>query len=249
MPATDHQAVLEVSDVGLVMNEARRTGVLAFALTAWMYEFGARGAEPGLQLLSDLDLKRSVARPAHLKKGKSQVWHRLLPFCRDALPAWLKARTVFLGDYGVIKVADRGLYLFPTSIETGRCYTCAGSGKRPVLKREGKKRFKDGTEPCHHCNETGVRWGIDRREVYEIVRGVLKRAGMPDGRQHPHVLRHSIITHMLEGGAPPAMVQDRVGHRSQTTTLEYARTTQAAIDELEGRMSKVYRRDKEDEES
>jgi len=45
-----------------------------------------------------------------------------------------------------------------------------------------------------------------------------------------------------EGGAPPAMVQDRVGHRNQATTLEYARTTQAAIDELEGRMSKVYGR-------
>lgn len=234
MPATDHQAVLEVADVKRVMREAKRTGVLAFALTAWMYEFGARGAEPGLQLLKDVDMRRSVARPTHLKQGKQPAWHRLLPFCREALPEWLDARSVY------VKRPEHALYLFPSSIETGRCYTCAGTGKRPILKREGKKRFRSGTEPCHHCNETGKRWGIDRREVYEIVRAVLERAGMPAGRRHPHVLRHSIITHMLEGGAPPAMVQDRVGHKHQTTTLEYARTTQAAIDELEARMSKVY---------
>ena len=240
MPATDHQAVLETSDIALVMDEARRAGALVFALVAWMYEFGARGAELGLQLLSDVDIRRSVARPAHLKKGKKQIWHRLLPYCREALPQWLKERAKIIGDYGVMGAKDRGLYLFPTSIETGRCYTCAGSGKRPILRREGKRRFKEGTEPCHHCNETGVRWGIDRREVYEIVRGVLQRAGMPAGRQHPHVLRHSIITHMLDGGASLAMVQNRVGHQDSRTTQEYAQTTQAALDELEGRMGKVY---------
>lgn len=242
MPATDHQAVLETSDIGLVMDEARRTGVLAFALTAWAYEFGARGAELGLQLLKDVDMRRGAARPMHLKQGKPPAWHKFLPYCREALPPWLKERTKLIGDYGIMEAADRGLYLFPTSIETGRCYTCAGSGKRPVLKREGKRRFKDGTTACHHCNETGVRWGIDRREVYEIIGGVLKRAGMPPGRQHPHVLRHSVITHMLDGGSPTATVQDRVGHRNPQTTLEYARATQASIDELESKMFKVYGR-------
>lgn len=60
MPATDHQAVLEVSDIQLVMDTARRTTPKAFALTAWMYEFGARGAEPGLQLLKDVDMKQAT---------------------------------------------------------------------------------------------------------------------------------------------------------------------------------------------
>lgn len=234
MPKTGHLAVLQASDMRGVMDIARATSPLAFALTAWCYEFGARTAELGLQLLKDVDMRIGRARPAHLKAGKPPAWHMLMPFCRTAIPLWLAERTT------ITLRPEQALYLFPSRIATGRCYTCKGSGQRPVLKRQGKRRFVDSTVECHHCNATGVRWGIARQEVYAAVSDVLKRSGVPREAQHPHVLRHSIITHLLDGGAEDKVVQDRVGHKQAATTAEYRRMTEAALTSIEGKMSKVY---------
>jgi integrase len=234
MPKTDHLAILQAHEMRSIMDVARATGPLPFALTAWCYEFGARTAEPGLQLLKDVDMRIGRARPAHLKAGKPPAWHMLMPFCREAIPAWLAER-------GALELRpEQAPYLFPSRITTGRCYTCAGSGQRPVLKRQGKRRFTDSKIECHHCAGTGVRWGVARQEVYTIVSGVLKRSGVDRSCQHPHVLRHSIITHLLDAGVSDKAVQDRVGHKQLATTLEYARVTESALAEVEAKMSKVY---------
>jgi hypothetical protein len=82
MPKTDHLAILQAHEMRSIMDVARATGPLPFALTAWCYEFGARTAEPGLQLLKDVDMRIGRARPAHLKAGKPPAWHMLMPFCR-----------------------------------------------------------------------------------------------------------------------------------------------------------------------
>jgi site-specific recombinase XerD len=233
MPKVDLQAVLDARDIKGVMATARKTGPLAFALTAWCYEFGARAAEPGLQLLKDVDVRARRARPAHLKGGKAQAWHALLPFCREALPPWLTTRPT------TIKKTEQQVCLFPSGAP-GRCYTCQGTGKRTTLRRDGKRRFAGERVPCHHCGATGKRWGLSRQETYAIVSGVLTAAGMPVGRRHPHVLRHSIITHMLDGGTSPNVVQDRVGHKLLSTTLEYSKFTESAAADLEEQMEKVY---------
>lgn len=213
------------------MQAARERGPLAFALVAWCYEFGARVSEPGMQLLKEVDLRLGRARPAHLKRGKGKVWHRLHTFCRQALPSWLAERETW-----TLMPAQRA-YLFPSRITTGRCYMCRGSGSRQKLKRDGEKRFVDGTlVRCEVCQGTGERWGLAAQEAYVIIKGVLRAAGIPDGRNHPHVLRHSVITHMLNAGTSPKVIQDRVGHRSMETTLEYARVTDQALAETEGRL-------------
>lgn len=225
------QATLEEAEVPKVMLAARARGPLAFALVAWSYEFGARVSEPGMQLLKEVDLRLGRARPAHLKGGKGQAWHRLMPFCREALPAWLDERSTW-----ELLPQQRAL-LFPSKIKTGRCYACRGTGQRQKLKRDGDRRFQDGTlVRCEPCHGTGKRWGLAAQEAYQIVKGVLQAAGIPDGRNHPHVLRHSIITHLLNAGVAPKVIQDRVGHRSMETTLEYARVTEQALEEMQGKL-------------
>jgi len=72
----------------------------------------------------------------------------------------------------------------------------------------------------------GTRLGV--RRIQTLVRryGALA-AGRTD--LHPHALRHSCATHMLEGGADLRVIQEMLGHASLSTTQRY---THVSLDQL-----------------
>jgi len=66
------------------------------------------------------------------------------------------------------------------------------------------------------------------REVRRLLRRRALVAGVP-GRVHPHRLRHSYATHLLDMGADLREIQELLGHRSLSTTQKY---TEVSADRL-----------------
>lgn len=79
-------------------------------------------------------------------------------------------------------------------------------------------------EPALFLNRSGGRLSV--RAVQLLVRRAGAAAGI-EAPTHPHLLRHTFATHMLDGGADVRVVQELLGHARATTTQIYTHVTEA----------------------
>jgi integrase/recombinase XerC len=100
---------------------------------------------------------------------------------------------------------------FPAASALGD-YIASG---RPQLSTKAR-------EPALLLNNRGKRLTI--RGIQKILRHYAAASGI-EKSVHPHVLRHTFATHMLDGGADLRVVQELLGHADLSSTQIYTHVT------------------------
>jgi integrase/recombinase XerC len=107
----------------------------------------------------------------------------------------------------IVLMGEPALKALVTYLEDGR------------LKLLGEKK----TEALF-ISHTGKR--LIERRIQKIIDRYAKAANIPR-KIHPHILRHTFATHMLDGGADLRVVQELLGHASLSTTQIYTHVSKS----------------------
>ena len=206
---------------------ARRT---AAARTFFRHQqlIGQRGDNPA----AAVELPRRVRTlPKTLSPGEAE---RLLGAANGVTPRALRDRALAELLYGAgLRVSEAvGLEKGGVDLDSRLVRVTGKGGKQRVvpvgraaveaLRRylsRGRPHLDRRHRPELFLNAKGG--GLTRAGAFLILRRLAAEAGLEDGRVHPHLLRHSFATHLLEGGADLRSVQEMLGHADLATTELY----------------------------
>ncbi len=192
---------------------------------------------------ADLDLPRRVKRlPRTLSPGEAE---RLIEAAAGTTPRALRDRALVELLYGSgLRVSEAvGLDKAGVDLDQRLVRTVGKGGKERVvpvgrqaveaLRRylsRGRPHLDRRHRPELFLNAQGG--ALTRAGAFLILRRLAGKAGLEPDRVHPHLLRHSFATHLLEGGADLRSVQEMLGHADLSTTELYTHVTDRRRREL-----------------
>jgi len=92
---------------------------------------------------------------------------------------------------------------------------------RRLLWAHLRDRKEDANPYVFRTRQSGL-GPISPSTIASLFRKYAEAAGLPKERQHSHVLRHSIATHLRAAGWDIADIQDWIGHKDIGSTMIYA---------------------------
>jgi integrase/recombinase XerD len=181
---------------------------------------------------ADIDLPRRRSRlPRTLSPGEVE---RLIEAANGTTPRSFRDRALVELLYGAgLRVSEAvGLERGGIDLEN-RLVRCIGKGDKERIVPLGReaaeavRRYLSRGRPYldrRHRPELFLNaqgGALTRAGAFLILRRLAAKAGLDPQRVHPHILRHSFATHLLEGGADLRSVQEMLGHADLGTTELY----------------------------
>ncbi len=85
-----------------------------------------------------------------------------------------------------------------------------------------RERESDGSDYLFTSQKGGK---LDRTQFFRLFQTVAESAGLPPEKRHPHVLKHSLASHLVAGNVNLALIRQALGHRSINSTMQYVGTS------------------------
>jgi integrase/recombinase XerD len=200
---------------------------------------GARLDNPAAAIAPPRRIRRM---PRTLSAGEAE---RLVEAARGTTPRSLRDGALVELLYGAGLRVNEAVGLERNAIDLDeRFVRCVGKGNKerivPIGRQaaEAVRRYLAKGRPFldrRHRPELllNARGGpLTRAGAFLILRALAVKAGLDPQRVHPHLLRHSFATHLLEGGADLRSVQEMLGHANLATTELYTHVTDRRRREL-----------------
>jgi integrase/recombinase XerD len=189
---------------------------------------GVRPENPAAELAAP---RRARRLPRTLSPGEAE---RLVEAANGTTPRTLRDRALVELLYGAgLRVSEAvGLDRGAVDLE-GRLVRAVGKGDKERVVPIGRqavdalRRYLSRGRPFldrRHRPELFLNahgGPLTRAGAFLILRRLAIGAGLDPARVHPHLLRHSFATHLLEGGADLRSVQEMLGHADLATTELY----------------------------
>jgi integrase/recombinase XerC/integrase/recombinase XerD len=225
-----------ISSGGVGARTLARKMASARAFFRVLVEHGELRANPA-DLLAAPKLPQTLPRTL-----KPHEVARLLDRIPATTPLELRDRALFEVAYGCGLRAEELVNLDLTSVEfDAEQLRVLGKGSKTRFVPAGEPALRavarylergrpalagDREEPALFLSKSGRRLGTS--DVRRRLR-VWSRHAAAQGAIHPHALRHSYATHLLEGGADLRAIQELLGHSSISTTQVYTRVESARL--------------------
>jgi integrase/recombinase XerD len=192
---------------------------------------------------AELELpRRRRTLPRTLSPAEAE---RLVEAAAGTTPRALRDRALVELLYGGGLRVSEAVGLHKSSVDfDARLVRCIGKGSKervvPVGRQavESLRRYLSRGRPfldVRHRPELFLNargGGLTRAGAFLILRRLAAKAGLEPERVHPHLLRHSFATHLLEGGADLRSVQEMLGHADLATTELYTHVSDRRRREL-----------------
>jgi len=192
---------------------------------------------------AELELpRRARTLPRTLSPGEAE---RLIEAATGTTPRSLRDRALVELLYGAGLRVSEAVGLDRAAVDLDRrLVRCFGKGSKervvPIGREavESLRRYLGRGRPYldrRHRPELFLNaqgGALTRAGAFLILRRLAATAGLEPGRVHPHLLRHSFATHLLEGGADLRSVQEMLGHADLSTTERYTHVSDRRRKEL-----------------
>jgi integrase/recombinase XerD len=231
--------VASLRSAGLATTTVARRIAAARSFYRHLQLLGQRQDNPA----ADVPLARRPRRlPKTLSPGEAE---RLIDAASGVAPRALRDRALVELLYGAgLRVSEAvGLQRGAVDLDDRLVRVVGKGGKERIVPigrqaAEALRRYAARGRPYldrRHRPELFLNakgGALTRSGAFLILRRLAAKAGLEPERVHPHLLRHSFATHLLENGADLRSVQEMLGHADLSTTELYTHVSDRRRREL-----------------